>query len=585
MESKTGYRRLLAEEAYYLDWMRERRSKQREHRCLDVPVKKKITHSFDFKHKLMQAAMHGCIKCLDKLIKAGADVNRTEKYNFTALMWASREGHPDCVKLLLKAGADLNIIDELGHNALSHAVKRNKERGERSDKHKECVAILIKALGNKVIYRPEEYDTPLMSVAAYGRFRWLHSLIKAGASVNRGNKFGDTALINAAAGGHMACLVALLNAGADIDKIDIHGSTALMTAIDKKHDYCTLALLNAGADVNVMNKREWTALMHAVATVNNDCITWLLDAGALVEDDVNATYIYIAVKNGGRFICTPEKLANLYRCIQQLLKVGGYINQPSETALKLYIEGAYRIKGPIQMLLLAAGETLNKIKVGKMTYKDVKRLNLRDYMKQEGQDKLSLKHLSREAVRKQMIRAHRHHNLFHAVPKLGIPSSLEAYLVYDVSLDAECCKKDDFVKFLEEPVESDSEDATSEDENTDDDYYSYEEDDDEDDDDYYYYDSDEFNKVVLDDELCEEDDDDGSGDDNSSTDDDDDDDDDAAAALMEEEEEEDMDESVVAIMAAQFSNNTGDGLEKLVTKKGMEVVTKVRMWQLKPSIG
>ena len=565
MESNTGYYRLLAEQACYLEWLRKGRSKEREHKCFDVPAKKKITHSFDFEHKLMQSAMHGCTECLNKLIKAGAYVNKTEKYNFTALMWASREGHPDCVKLLLKAGVDLNITDEMGHNALSHAVNRSKECGERGDKHKECVAILIKALGNEVIYRPEKYDTPLMSVAAFGRYRWLHSLIEAGASVNRGNKFGDTALMNAAAGGHIACLVALLDAGADADKIDIHGDTALMKAIDKEHDDCALTLINAGADVNVMNRREWTALMHAMATVNNDCITWLLDAGALVEDDINATYIYILVKNGGRFIyCTPEKLANLYRCIQQLLKIGGYINQRSETALKLYIERVGGIKGPIQMLLLAAGETLNKTKAKKMPYKDIKRLNLKDYM--NSQDKLSLKHLSREAVRKQMIRAHRHHNLFCAVPKLGIPSMLESYLVYDVSLDAECCKKGD-VKFLEEPVEgTDSEGASSEDENSDDDYYSYEEDDDEDDDDYYYYDNDAPDEVVVDDELCEEEDDD-------------------EEELVDEEEDEDMDESVAANMAAQVSNNTGDGVDKLVMKKDMEVETKVRMWQLKPSVG
>ena len=41
------------------------------------------------------------------------------------------------------------------------------------------------------------------------------------------------------------------------------------------------------------------------------------------------------------------------------------------------------------------------------------------------------------AVREHMITNHPHDNLFHAVPKLGIPSTPESYLVYDVSLDAE----------------------------------------------------------------------------------------------------------------------------------------------------
>ena len=34
-----------------------------------------------------------------------------------------------------------------------------------------------------------------------------------------------------------------------------------------------------------------------------------------------------------------------------------------------------------------------------------------------------------------MITAHPHGNLFQAVPKLGIPYTLESYLVYDVSVN------------------------------------------------------------------------------------------------------------------------------------------------------
>ena len=77
------------------------------------------------------------------------------------------------------------------------------------------------------------------------------------------------------------------------------------------------------------------------------------------------------------------------------------------------------------MLLLAAGNIIDE---------KAKAEIIEDYLNQN-QDKFSLKHLSREAVRKQMIAAHPHDNLFQAVPKLGIPYTLEPYLVYDVSLN------------------------------------------------------------------------------------------------------------------------------------------------------
>ena len=472
--------------------MLEEEFKQREHKCFDVPVTKKRTDRFHFRLKLKQAAIHGCTDCLDKLIKAGANVNKTEKYNFTALKWASRHGHPDSVKLLLKAGADLYITDEMGHNALSHAVNRSEERGRLVSKYQECLDILLRAIGDEVNSSPEDSQTPLMSVAAFGHLEWLRSLIAAGADVNKTNGSGNTALMKAAARGHLDCISTLLNAGADMNRQNIYGGTALMIAISRRHSHCIRFLLNAGADVNVMDKDKWTALTHAASRIDTDCITWLLEAGAEVKDNVNDTYIKNVIRDRVVFF-TPEELANRYRCIQLLLKIGGYINQSDETALEHYVKGTTKIKAPIPMLLLVAGETLNKRKVHKRTFEEVKELILKNYMKQEGQDKLSLKHLSREAVRKQMIRTHRHDNLFQAIPRLGIPSMLELYLVYDVSLDAECYSMEDFVKFWKKPVERDELGEDTEDENSEEDYYNYEEDVD-DDDNYYYNDSDEFNE-------------------------------------------------------------------------------------------
>ena len=67
MESEDD-KKLVHEESEYRIWLQTEGFRRDKHVCLDVPPEKEET-DFD---KLMKAAMHGCTKCLDKLIKAGA---------------------------------------------------------------------------------------------------------------------------------------------------------------------------------------------------------------------------------------------------------------------------------------------------------------------------------------------------------------------------------------------------------------------------------------------------------------------------------------------------------------------------------
>ena len=466
--------KLCDEEATYRSWLREESFKRNKHICFYVPA------SEDFEDKLMQAVMRGCTECLDKLIKAGADVNKTGEYRITALMWASRYGHPDCVNLLLATRADLYMTDKFGNTALSHAVDGIKPRGQQIT----CLFIILKAIGNNLNSSPLATETPLMSIADCGENTWLKSLIEAGADVNRTDMFGRTALMR----------------------------------IVTTSDDCTQTLLRAGADVNIVDKFKCTALKYATSMICRDGIKCLLEAGAEVKDDVNSTYINEAVECG--FSSLKDHL-KMYRCIQLLLKNGAYINQSrGKNALEVVINDGFT--GPVQELLLAAGNTINE------RYKSL----IWSWHLISDEEEFSLKHLSREAVRKQMITAHPHDNLFQTVPKLGIPSILESYLVYDISVNDDDYSDKEFLdkwRFLfgnDDYTDADYEDSSEEED--------------------------------WDDELYEDDDDDNS--------DDDDDDDDEQV-----EEDEDVNEMVGTDMVVQAGNNT------LVPKKDVAVQTDFSM--------
>ena len=71
---------------------------------------------------LMTAAGKDCDKCVEYLIRAGADVNSQNNDGYSALMCAARWGCDKCVRMLIAAGASLNIQDTGGNTALGLAA-------------------------------------------------------------------------------------------------------------------------------------------------------------------------------------------------------------------------------------------------------------------------------------------------------------------------------------------------------------------------------------------------------------------------------------------------------------------------------
>ena len=178
------------------------------------------------------------------------------------------------------------------------------------------------------------------------------------------------------------------------------GGRPLLAAAASLRPVCVMMLLQAGADVNLKSKKRESPLL---AVFSRPC-----------------RYQYM--------------MTGTIRCVKVLLKFNvpvNVINEHGYNALsRNFIMYDRSLSGKpdktMVLLLYAAGETLNDTSVQwgkKYIFHKALRLNL--------------KHLCREAIRKRLLEVDRHSNLFGRIPRIGLPSVLCRFLLYDQSLDIE----------------------------------------------------------------------------------------------------------------------------------------------------
>ena len=202
-------------------------------------------------------------------------------------------------------------------------------------------------------------------------------------------------------------------------------------------------LLKSGADVNTSDNRGMTPLMIAAMMSSRqlDC-----------------------ENNKKKQILHFEK--HYIEIFYNILRGGARINHRDEmgkNALQIAIS-AYRThhhKKELFLLLCVAGETLDGPTIA--TGGAATKIEIPKCIK-ELKENLALKHLCRETIRKHLIDLDPHEHLFGRIPKLGLPSIVNDYLLYDHALN-------------------DKKTTGNDDDN--DDYYDDTDDDDDDDDDSY----------------------------------------------------------------------------------------------------
>jgi len=233
---------------------------------------------------LLVAAGVGSVDALKLLLDRGADVNATNAFGATALIWAAADAAK--VRLLVDKGADVNAAAKTGRTAAFIAAMSAPS------------ADIVRLLASKGadLKRLDVFGNTMLNAAAVGNdVDTIRLLVEAGVDVNTPNVNGVTPMLTLAWYNNLPAIKLLLTHGA---KVNAAAAPALFTIEDPKSGKIALgqytplmaagdpdvvkALLDAGADVNARDMRKMTALMFAVARnhQNRSVIRMLLDHGA-----------------------------------------------------------------------------------------------------------------------------------------------------------------------------------------------------------------------------------------------------------------------------------------------------------------
>ena len=153
------------------------------------------------------AAMHGDVESVRKLLKQGAGVNVAQGDGMTALHWAAERGDATLAATLLEAHANVRALTRIGAYTPLHIAAKSGNA--------DVVAALIKA-GSDVNAVTATGATALHFAAEAGNADAINALLDHGANANaRESEWGQTPLVFAAEYNRAEAIKALLKHGAD----------------------------------------------------------------------------------------------------------------------------------------------------------------------------------------------------------------------------------------------------------------------------------------------------------------------------------------------------------------------------------
>jgi ankyrin repeat protein len=200
---------------------------------------------------------------VQKLLRAGADVNAADADGTTALMHSVIESDGKMMALLLSSGADVNAKNALGSAALMYAaVNPEKTR-------------LLLARGADVKAKSKSGVTPMsVAVTTFGSTPVLKLLVAKGAPPE------DRLMVGAAQKGDLESIRYLLSIGVSPGGAD---SATLFAAITAWCDECVRLLVEKGAPVTGFRLPGGGVLNETAKRAKPELSQFLLDHGASLD--------------------------------------------------------------------------------------------------------------------------------------------------------------------------------------------------------------------------------------------------------------------------------------------------------------
>ena len=308
-------------------------------------------------------------------------------------------------------------------------------------------------------YRSRENED-LHYAAQYDLGIRMVDLFREGANVNARNQRGQTPLIAATIKENIQCMELLINEGAHVNAVDrVYFQTALNYAAQQESGKCLQFLIKEGADVNSRKSRS-TPLMNAILYTEAENLMTLINSGADVNTiRNNQTALLLAIEGcyvegikllilaGADVNAVTDRnetclIKSSYRndmvCAQLLLTAGADVNVRSlfrQNAIETSITHCKNNENSREftMLLFAAGETPN---TGVVRPK-LKAIDIPEHLEVFIEPNvLCLADICRKMIRKHLMEIN-NVNLLVRIPKLGLPTLLRSFLMYDVSIEAE----------------------------------------------------------------------------------------------------------------------------------------------------
>jgi ankyrin repeat protein len=264
----------------------------------------------------MYAVLYSSVAKLEQLLKQGADPNKRNDGNATALIWAATD--LEKTRVLLDHGADVNARSSDLRTPLMIAARR-------PDNTAVVKLLLDRGANPNPNAHPFTESSPLIEAATAGNAATMELLLARGADAKAA---GEPALKMAVTTQCSKCLSLLV-----AKKLDKEAYSLALPEVAALGDVNAVrVMLDHGADVNAFDRLGRTPLMYAVASdlLPLDEVTLLIERGA----DVNAVDRHKQGGDSGLSVLDIAKLHGDTSIVDLLVKSGAKSTVSGSAALK-----------------------------------------------------------------------------------------------------------------------------------------------------------------------------------------------------------------------------------------------------------